>query len=169
MLTRTLPVLYPIMRAMVAFQLFTGARPGEIIRLRPRDFDRSGKVELMPGFHTDTGTSIWSVRLEHHKTIHRGHHRVLLVGPMAQEAIALLLEGRDPNAFLFSPQEAMTWWQGEKRKRRRSKVQPSQKDRRKQKTYKLPAPPTPYIATAVRCATPSRRPTRQRRASRARS
>lgn len=120
-LARTLPLLYPIVRAMVEFQLFTGARPGEIIRLRPRDFDRSGKVELTPGFITDTGTSIWSVRLEHHKTVHRGHHRVLLVGPKAQAALAPLLEGRDPDAFLFSPQ-------------------PSQKDRRKKKAYKLPGP-----------------------------
>lgn len=139
-LARTLPLLFPIVRAMVEFQLFTGARPGEIIGLRPRDFDRSGKVELMPGFLTDTGSAIWSVRLEHHKTLHRGHHRVLLVGPKAQAAIAPQLEGRDSNAFLFSPQEAIAWWQAEKRKRRQSKVQPSQKDRRKRKAFRLPGP-----------------------------
>ncbi len=139
-LARTLPYLGPVVRAMVEFQLYTGARPGEMLSLRPRDFDRSGKVELTPGFATDTGTSIWSVRLEHHKNRHRGHYRVLLIGPKAQAVITPLMEGRDPDACLFSPQEAMAWWYAEKRKRRKSKVQPSQIDRRKRTAFKLAGP-----------------------------
>jgi hypothetical protein len=42
-----------IARAVVELQLLTGARPGEVLRLRPCDLVRSGKIELWRGLAID--------------------------------------------------------------------------------------------------------------------
>jgi integrase len=86
-----LPLLPAPVAAMVNLQLLTGARPGEVVRLRADDFDRSGAV--------------WVVRLKAHKTAHKGKGRELLFGPRAQELLApwLLKAG---GGYLFSPAAA---------------------------------------------------------------
>ena len=78
--------------ALVQLQLLTGARPGELLALKPCDIDRTGKI--------------WTSRPEHHKTAYHGHSRVIYFGPRAQEVLAPFLEGRTPWTPLFSPQEA---------------------------------------------------------------
>ena len=79
--------------------------------------------------------------LEHHKTAHRGQQRRLLIGPQAQEILLPLLEGKGPDDWLFSPQEAVALQNAEKRKNRKTKVQPSQFDRRKARgRTRLPGP-----------------------------
>jgi len=88
----------------------------------------------------ETGAGIWSVRLERHKNAHRGQQRILLIGPKAQEVIAPLLMDKGPDDYIFSPQETMTQWYAEKRRNRKTKVQPSQFDRRKPVATKLPGP-----------------------------
>lgn len=77
--------------AMVELQRLTGARPGELVALRPLDIDRSGDV--------------WRAELTEHKTLHRGKVRALNFGPLAQQALVEFLL-RPDDAFLFSPREA---------------------------------------------------------------
>ena len=77
--------------ALVQLQVLTGARPGELLNLRPCDIDRSEPV--------------WTVTLEHHKNAHRGHERILYLGPLAQSLIRPYLL-RDKELPLFSPKDA---------------------------------------------------------------
>ena len=77
--------------AMVDTQLLTGARPGEVVIMRPRDMDRSGDV--------------WRYVPHTHKTEHHGQARVVLIGPKAQGVLAAFM-ARNPDMYLFSPAEA---------------------------------------------------------------
>lgn len=63
---------------LIQVQRLTGARPGEILRLRPADIDRSGKV--------------WHTKLTEHKTAYRGKRRVIYFGPKAQAVLKPLLQ-----------------------------------------------------------------------------
>jgi integrase len=78
-------------RALIDLQLLTGARPGELVTLRPKDLDRAGPV--------------WACRPERHKTAHRGHTREIFIGPKAQAVLRPFLL-RPAEAFCFSPAEA---------------------------------------------------------------
>ncbi len=111
----TLPFLAPPVVAMVRLQLLTGMRPGEVTAMRTRDLDRTGAV--------------WSYRPEHHKTAHHGIARTIFLGPKAQEILRPALKV-DPDAFLFSPAEAMEWRSEERRRARKSPMTPSQAARR---------------------------------------
>lgn len=84
---------------MIELQLFTAARPGEVVAMRPCDIDVSGRV--------------WFYRPAHHKTAHHGHARVVYIGPRAQEVLRPFLT-RPLAAYLFSPVEAL-----EERRRQR--------------------------------------------------
>ncbi|MEE9391934.1 MAG: tyrosine-type recombinase/integrase [Planctomycetota bacterium] len=84
-----LPHLTSVLRAMVLVQWFSGARPGEVCTMRIREVDRSGKN--------------WIYKPEHHKTLHHGKKRLLVLGPKAREELSLLLRP-DPDAYFFSPE-----------------------------------------------------------------
>jgi integrase len=73
-------------RAMIAVQRLTGARPGEIVGMRIGEIDRSGDV--------------WVYRPKHHKTSHHGKARAIVFGPRAQAILAPLLAG-DPRKPVF--------------------------------------------------------------------
>jgi integrase len=120
----TLPYLPPIVADMVRFQRLTGCRPGEVCQLRPMDLDRSGEV--------------WQYRPASHKTEHHNRERVIFVGPQAQAVILPYLL-RDAAAHCFSPAESETKRHVEMRVRRKSKVQPSQRNRRKARPLRAPA------------------------------
>ena len=77
--------------AMIDLQLLTGARPGEVVLMRPCDLDRSRPV--------------WVFRPKEHKTEHHGNERLVFIGPKAQEIIEPFLQ-RPAEAFCFSPLEA---------------------------------------------------------------
>jgi integrase len=124
------PLVNPVVRALIELQLLTGARPGELVRLRGRDLQRGGTVELRPGVEIDTG-SCWAFAPRRHKTAHKNHGRVILFGPQAQRVLRPFLEGRDPGAYLFAPAEGLKAWRASQRSVRRSPVQPSQHDRSK--------------------------------------
>jgi len=81
----------PQIRAMLRLMRLTGARPGEVCIIRTGDIDRS--------------KSPWEYRPRTHKTLHRGHDRVIYIGPRAQALLADWLRA-DPEAFLFQPREA---------------------------------------------------------------
>lgn len=77
--------------ALVQLQLLTGARPGELLKLRKGDIDQSA--------------SVWSYMPPSHKTAYRGHARIIYFGPKAQEVLTPFLL-RPDDAPLFSPAEA---------------------------------------------------------------
>ena len=77
--------------AMIQMQLLTGARPGEICIMKPKDVDRTGKV--------------WVYHPSEHKTAYRGYDRNIYIGPQAQIVLSPYLL-RGPNEYCFSPAEA---------------------------------------------------------------
>ena len=88
----TKALLLPVLRAVVDVQLWTGARAGEILPLRPCDVDRTGPV--------------WFYRPLAHKTAHHGHERTIFLGPRAQAALAPYLD-REPTRACFSAAESL--------------------------------------------------------------
>ena len=116
-------LVLPQVRDMIELQLWTGARPGEIVQLRPGDVDRSGRVEI-DGLPVDL-PGVWVYRPGTHKTEHHDHHRIILLGPQAQAVLAPYLF-RDPAAFCFSPAEGLAARYRQRREQRQSKVPPSQ-------------------------------------------
>ncbi len=124
----TLPHLQPIPRDVIELLLLTGARPDEILKLRPCDINRSGTVELARGFKVELGAGVWAYQPRRHKTRHKGHKRVVLFGPRAQAILTRYLD-RPLDAFLFSPAESIALWRAAQRQARRTPVQPSQMDR----------------------------------------
>lgn len=112
----TLPHMSPILSAMVQLQRLTGARPGEISSLRPCDIT----------FGVD---GVWRYTPEYHKSMHRGKQRRIHIGPKAQEILRPFLD-RGPEAFCFSPKEAVEHHQAERRRARKSPMTPSQAARK---------------------------------------
>jgi integrase len=77
--------------AIIQLQLLTGARPTEILMIRPCDIDQGGKI--------------WIYKCGEHKTAHRGYERTIYIGPKAQEILRPFL-ARPHDAYCFSPAEA---------------------------------------------------------------
>jgi integrase len=119
----TLPILRPMLRDMVCLQLETGMRPGEMVCLRPCDLDTSGPV--------------WLYKPPHHKTSHHGHERIVPLGPKAQEIVKRHL-GLNVEEFLFSPKKLMEERSATMRANRKTRVQPSQRNRRKGRPTRCP-------------------------------
>lgn len=79
--------------AVVDVMLLTGARCDEVVRMRPCDIEAGGDV--------------WLYRPDGHKNEHRGHERLVCIGPRAREVIQPFLQARSKlTDFLFSPAEA---------------------------------------------------------------
>lgn len=111
----TLPHLSLTIHAMVRVQLATGMRPGEVCMMRAADIDRTGD----PWVYTPTK----------HKTQHHGHSRTILIGPRAQQLLVqFLAEAGD--GYLFSPLRAEAARQAIRRGNRKSKMTPSQSQRK---------------------------------------
>jgi len=109
----------PQIWAMVQLQLLSGARGGELFRLRPTDLDRRGDV--------------WVATIQDRKTAYRGKRRLLYFGPAAQAIIMPFLEGRLDDSFLFSPAEAYARLRraGVKGRRRQNQGDSPRKTRRR--------------------------------------
>ncbi len=88
----TLHYLPPVTADMIRFQLLTGARPGEVCRMRPQDIDRSGDV--------------WEYNDPDHKTVHHGRSRTVYIGPEAQAILRPYLL-RDVSTVCFSMAESL--------------------------------------------------------------
>jgi integrase len=110
-----LPHVSPTIRAMIELQRLTGMRPGEVWRITTGQIDRT--------------VDPWIYQPTQHKTVDRGKDRAIPIGPRAQQVLAAWLKA-DPDKILFSPIEAMGDHWRELRARRKTKVQPSQRDRR---------------------------------------
>jgi len=87
------------------------------------DLDRSGDV--------------WEYRPESHKTEHHGRQRIIYIGPQAQQILLPYLQ-RDSEAHCFSPAESEHRRHQKQRARRRTGVQPSQRNRRKAQPKRVP-------------------------------
>ncbi len=129
-LATVLPHLSPIPRLLVDALLLTGARPSELLRLTPADLNRSGSVEVMRSYHVPLG-AIWCAQPTRHKTAHKGHRRVVLLGPRLQALLLPWLAGRAPDRPIFSPAESEIQRRAQARAHRKTRVQPSQQDRRR--------------------------------------
>ncbi len=119
----TLPHLPLVVADMVRFQRLTGCRPGEVCQLRPCDVERSGDV--------------WHYRPESHKTEYCDRKRIIYIGPRAQGVLLPYLV-RDAHAHCFQPVESEQQRRDEQRARRKSRVQPSQLNRRKARPKRTP-------------------------------
>jgi integrase len=119
----TLPHLGRHVRCMAEFQRFTGARSGEVCRMRRCDIDMTGAV--------------WVYRPAGHKTEYRGQDRVIHIGPRAQEVLRSFLAAA-PTEYLFSPARATQELHADLRRKRRCKVYPSSDRRRKSKPKRAP-------------------------------
>ena len=91
----TVAHLPKLLADMIRIQGLLGSRPGELCALKPCMIDRS----------TEKNEGIWTITLVDHKGEWRGHERVILVGPKAQELLRPYLL-RPDNAYLFNPREA---------------------------------------------------------------
>ncbi len=109
-----LAVISPVLADVIRLQLLTGARPGEAVRLRACELERSGDVWL------------WHPR--RHKTQHRRREKVMFAGPQAQALLSPYLE-RMGDGYLFSPRDSMRQFRERQRAARKTPVQPSQQDR----------------------------------------
>ena len=78
----------------------------------------------------DRTEAVWVYRPEKHKTSYRGYDRAVPLGPKCCQLLQGFLK-LDPDAPLFSPQQAQVERNELKRQKRKSKVQPSQMSRAK--------------------------------------
>jgi integrase len=123
---KTIPFMPPVIVDMVWVQLYAGMRPQDVRNMRVCDIDRSG--------------NIWKYTPFTHKTKHRGKTRNLAIGPKAQAVLIPYLEAKSdtPEAFLFSPVDTLKLINQEKRRTRKTKVQPSQICRKKSAPKRKP-------------------------------
>lgn len=131
----TLPHLGRHLRAMVELQRLTGMRPGEVCRLRLADVDRSGEL--------------WVYRPPQHKTAHHGKDRAVLIGPKGRKVLEEFIAGGrvvDPSGPLFSPRRAREERFAAMRESRKSKVPPSQVNRKKASPDPKKTPAAAYTA-----------------------
>lgn len=127
----TLPHMRPQVASMVRLQQLTGMRPGEVVVLRGVDLEMTGKLWVYrPG--SDQGPH------GKHKTAYRGHGRLILIGPRAQEVLRPWLR-LNLEEYLFQPREAMAQYRAELRRGRKTPLTPSQARRRpKQRPSRAP-------------------------------
>ncbi len=118
-----LPYVSPPVAAMIQLQRLTDMRPCEVVVMRPCDIDQAG--------------DIWIYEPYDHKNRWRGHERKIPLGPRTQEIVRPFLN-REPNAFLFSPQEAEQWRHAQRRRLRKTPMTPSQAKRKPRSSPKRP-------------------------------
>ena len=99
-----LPHVLPPVAAAIQVQLYTGARAGEAIIMRPCDVDRESlKVDGQP---------IWVYRPEWSKNDWRENAtaRAIPIGPKLQEVLKPFLDTTAAAAYLFNPRVAYEQW-----------------------------------------------------------
>lgn len=91
----------PVVRSMIEVQRETGMRPGELCSMRRCEIStRPDEPIDVPGLNrrvrasTVGGSMIWLYAPGRHKNMHRGHIRVVAIGPEAQRWLAPILQRR---------------------------------------------------------------------------
>jgi len=82
-----------LVRALVLLLWWTGARPSELLELRPCDVERSGDD--------------WRLDLRKHKTAAKGKRRTIFFGPEARRVLQPFLIDRAADRHCFRPAEAV--------------------------------------------------------------
>jgi integrase len=109
--------------AMIELQRLTGMRPGEVCQMRTGDIDTSGKT--------------WSYRPERSKMEHMGRHRVVYLGPRAQDVLKPWLRV-NVTEFLFSPAEVVAEKLASRRAARKKPLTPSRERQQIKKRVRNP-------------------------------
>jgi len=94
LLEQVRPHMCPTIRALVDLQLYTGARPGELLGMRLCDIEMDGR------------NGIWIFRPDQHKNAYREKERLIYLGPRAQKVLKPFLASPKTDALLFSPAAA---------------------------------------------------------------
>ncbi len=117
--------------AIVQLLWLTGARPGEIVGMRPLDIVREGDV--------------WKMPMRHHKNAWRqGHSRTICFGPQAQAVLSEFLNrvpAPDESKPLFSPVRAEAERSVKRRIFRVTPMTPSQRRRKRKPRKERKRPP----------------------------
>jgi integrase len=134
---KTLPLLTPGVRAIVQLLRLTGARPSEVVALRPCDLNRGGPV--------------WAFTLPAHKTAWKGKARVVHFGPEAQGVLAPWLADVGPDEYVFSPRRSEEARNALRSEARQTPRWPSHmvRNERKRVARRGRPPSHRYTATAV--------------------
>jgi integrase len=123
-------------RGLLLLQMLTGARPGELFGLTPRDIDTTGAV--------------WSVRLTRHKTSHLDKARTLFFGPRAQRVLrAFLTPDRPVHQPIFSPAEAADERHAEVGRRRKTPLNCGNRPGTNVKTVPKRKPHASYTSSSL--------------------
>lgn len=88
--------------AYLKLQWWLGARPGEPLRLRVRDIQRTGTLRIPKVAPVELG-EVWAAHIPS-KTV---KVRVLMFGPRCQKILKPLMKGLKPDEFLFSPRRTV--------------------------------------------------------------
>lgn len=113
------------LRAIVEVQRLIAGCPQDMCNMRPMDIDRSDAV--------------WVYRPAKHKNKYRGHVREVAIGPRGQRVLAPYLDAcKKPDEHVFSPAKTQAERYAAIRAKRKSPVQPSQRDRSKPDSRKKP-------------------------------
>lgn len=102
-----------VLKAMLLFAYYTGARPGEICALKPCHLNREKKVW------------VYHVPPDANKTEHHEQDRKVFIGPRAQKILRRWLAGVQPDDYVFSPARAEALRLAARRKRRKTPLWPS--------------------------------------------
>ena len=121
---RTLPFMPPTLRAMVQLQRILGMRPNEIFKMRVGDID------------TTQNNGLWYYVPGSYKTSRFVGKIVFPLGKPEQKLIAPYLEGKAPEAAVFSPRTAMKERHATQRTQRKTKISPSQAARNAERELK---------------------------------
>jgi len=120
----TLPYLPKVVADMVQVQRFIGGRPQDVCNMKAGDIERTGDV--------------WAYRPYTHKTQHLNKERSLAVGPRAQEILLPYIVRKTDDEFIFSPADSVKLFRATQRENRKTKIPPSQQDRRKVQPKRKP-------------------------------
>ena len=113
-------------KAMLQLINLTAMRSGDVCLMRPMDIDQSEPVwKYFPSKFKRSALS-------------GTKQRVIMIGPEGQKILAPFLENRSPESYLFSPKETMEEIFLERRKNRKTKVQPSQISQKKPAPKRTP-------------------------------
>ena len=135
-LNATLPHLPEMVRDMVLVQRFAACRPGEVCCMKRSE--------------VDTTDDIWQWEPQLHKNSWRDQAREIAIGPKAQAILAKYLNG-GPGDYCFVASQAEVKRNADRRKKRKSPMTPSHRERRRKAAAKK-RDATPYTVDAYRRA-----------------
>jgi hypothetical protein len=126
----TLPFMSVMIRAMVMVHLLCTMRSQDVLNLRICDIEMNDPKH--PG--------VWWYAPHDHKTKGQGKKLVKVIPPEAQEILRPFVEAKkdNPEAFLFSPKDAIKQHREKLRENRKSKPTPSQIERTKSAKKRKP-------------------------------